>query len=196
MVAEDKGGQGLGGFDLALALEQAGRQLLMVPLNEAAARIARRLLGVGENDAARAELGADDSGLDDSVADAPRGLIPRPTDDRNAGGARRIEADLREVWKHLDRNTLFRHHWGGHKAKGAEYERIISEVFEPELAELTTRVTRSCVSVYRGHEPEIRLVAVWRWSVTRQRLVAYDRLDPSWSPEWSRELAERAWEAR
>jgi hypothetical protein len=66
----------------------------------------------------------------------------------------------------------------------------------PEPAELTTRVTRSSVSVYRGHEPDIRLVAVWRWSVTRRRLVAYDRLDPSWSPEWSRELAENAWEAR
>ncbi len=37
VVAEDRGGQGLGSFDLALALEQAGRQLLMVPLNEAAA---------------------------------------------------------------------------------------------------------------------------------------------------------------
>jgi alkylation response protein AidB-like acyl-CoA dehydrogenase len=37
VVAEDHGGQGLGSFDLALALEQAGRQLLMIPLNEAAA---------------------------------------------------------------------------------------------------------------------------------------------------------------
>jgi len=37
VVAEDRGGEGLGAFDLALALEQAGRQLLMVPLNETAA---------------------------------------------------------------------------------------------------------------------------------------------------------------
>jgi alkylation response protein AidB-like acyl-CoA dehydrogenase len=37
VVAEDRGGQGLGAFDLALALEQAGRQLLLVPLVEAAA---------------------------------------------------------------------------------------------------------------------------------------------------------------
>ena len=37
VVPEDRGGQGLGSFDLALALEQAGRQLLMVPLNEVAA---------------------------------------------------------------------------------------------------------------------------------------------------------------
>ena len=36
-VSEPHGGQGLGAFDLALALEQAGRQLLMVPLLEAAA---------------------------------------------------------------------------------------------------------------------------------------------------------------
>ena len=52
-------------------------------------------------------------------------------------GARRVRADLREVWRGLDRNTLFRHHWGGHRAKGAEYERIVQEVFEPELASLT-----------------------------------------------------------
>jgi len=58
-------------------------------------------------------------------------------------GARRIEADLRQVWQHLDRNTLFRHHWGGHKAKGAEYERIISEVFEPELAALSDDAVRA-----------------------------------------------------
>jgi alkylation response protein AidB-like acyl-CoA dehydrogenase len=37
VVGEGRGGQGLGLFDLALALEQAGRQLLMVPLLEAAA---------------------------------------------------------------------------------------------------------------------------------------------------------------
>ena len=37
VVAEGHGGQGLGVFDLALAIEQAGRQLLMVPLIEASA---------------------------------------------------------------------------------------------------------------------------------------------------------------
>jgi alkylation response protein AidB-like acyl-CoA dehydrogenase len=36
-VAEARGGQGLGAFDLALALEQAGRHLLLVPLIEATA---------------------------------------------------------------------------------------------------------------------------------------------------------------
>jgi 5-methyltetrahydrofolate--homocysteine methyltransferase len=52
-------------------------------------------------------------------------------------GARRVHTTLQDVWQYLDRNTLFRHHWGGHRAKGAEYERIIAEVFEPELASLS-----------------------------------------------------------
>jgi alkylation response protein AidB-like acyl-CoA dehydrogenase len=37
LVPEAQGGQGLGTFELALALEQAGRQLMLVPLLEAAA---------------------------------------------------------------------------------------------------------------------------------------------------------------
>jgi 5-methyltetrahydrofolate--homocysteine methyltransferase len=57
-------------------------------------------------------------------------------------GARRVAADLRQVWQYLDRNTLFRHHWGGHKVKGPEYERIIREVFEPELASLSEDALR------------------------------------------------------
>jgi 5-methyltetrahydrofolate--homocysteine methyltransferase len=57
-------------------------------------------------------------------------------------GARRVAADLRDVWRGLDRNTLFRHHWGGHRAKGPEYERIVREVFEPELALLTEDALR------------------------------------------------------
>ena len=64
----------------------------------------------------------------------PRRDVPVPTPP--FWGARRITADLRAVWQYLDRNTLFRHHWGGHKAKGAEYERIVRELFEPELARL------------------------------------------------------------
>ncbi|MDQ3810209.1 MAG: dihydropteroate synthase, partial [Chloroflexota bacterium] len=58
--------------------------------------------------------------------------IPRPP----VWGARRLSADLRDVWRHLDLNTLFRHHWGGHRAKGAEYERIVREIFAPQLQEL------------------------------------------------------------
>ncbi|HEX8966482.1 MAG TPA: vitamin B12 dependent-methionine synthase activation domain-containing protein, partial [Chloroflexota bacterium] len=51
-------------------------------------------------------------------------------------GARRIDADLRDVWDGLDRNTLFRHHWGGYRARGPEYERIVRDIFEPRLEAL------------------------------------------------------------
>jgi hypothetical protein len=56
VVAEDRGGQGLGSFDLALALEQAGRRLLMVPLNEAAA-VAWTLSRATDHSRASAALG-------------------------------------------------------------------------------------------------------------------------------------------
>jgi hypothetical protein len=81
-----------------------------------------------------------------------------------------------------------------HGALPAGLEAAAAEVAPP--AELTARVTRSSVAVYRGHEPDIRLVAVWRWSRSRGGLVAYDRLDPAWAPEWSRAIAANAWEAR
>jgi 5-methyltetrahydrofolate--homocysteine methyltransferase len=51
-------------------------------------------------------------------------------------GVQVVAAKLPDVWQHLDRNTLFRHHWGGHRAKGADYTRIVEDVFEPELLRL------------------------------------------------------------
>ena len=64
--------------------------------------------------------------------------VPRPP----FWGARRVEARLPDVWQHLDRNTLFRHHWGGHRAKGDDYERIVREVFEPQLRQLQIEAVR------------------------------------------------------
>lgn len=57
-------------------------------------------------------------------------------------GTRVLEVDLADVWPLLDRNTLFRHHWGGHRAKGPEYQNIVETVFEPELARLQEDVAR------------------------------------------------------
>ncbi len=57
-------------------------------------------------------------------------------------GARRVPVSLEDAWRHLDLNTLYRHHWGGHRAKGPEYQRIIDEVFAPELAGLKADALR------------------------------------------------------
>jgi 5-methyltetrahydrofolate--homocysteine methyltransferase len=70
----------------------------------------------------------------------PRRDVPVPTPP--FWGGRRVSVALPDAWRYLDRNTLFRHHWGGHKAKGAEYERIVREVFEPELARLQEQALR------------------------------------------------------
>jgi 5-methyltetrahydrofolate--homocysteine methyltransferase len=67
-------------------------------------------------------------------APPPRHDVPLPSP--SYWGPRRVAAELGDGWPLLDRNTLFRHHWGGHRAKGAEYERIVADVFEPELARL------------------------------------------------------------
>jgi hypothetical protein len=62
------------------------------------------------------------------------------------------------------------------------------------------RVTRSYAyvylvgpGVYDLDGESARLIAVWRWSPVRRRLVATDR---QWSPAWSRPIAERGWAGR
>jgi 5-methyltetrahydrofolate--homocysteine methyltransferase len=57
-------------------------------------------------------------------------------------GARRREADLREVWRSLDRNTLFRFHWGGYRVADTRYPTLVRELFEPALDELMAEAVR------------------------------------------------------
>lgn len=64
--------------------------------------------------------------------------VPKPSH----FGVRQLQPALADVWTHLDRNTLFRHHWGGFKAKGEQFERIVQETFEPELARLMEDAVR------------------------------------------------------
>ncbi|MCC7105575.1 MAG: methionine synthase [Chloroflexi bacterium] len=58
-------------------------------------------------------------------------------------GARRVgDVQLADAWAVLDKNTLFRLHWGAFKAKGAEYDAIIRDEFEPRLAALQAESAR------------------------------------------------------
>jgi 5-methyltetrahydrofolate--homocysteine methyltransferase len=57
-------------------------------------------------------------------------------------GTGRRTADLREVWRNLDRNTLFRFHWGGYRASDATYPALVHDLFEPGLAQLTDAAIR------------------------------------------------------
>jgi 5-methyltetrahydrofolate--homocysteine methyltransferase len=88
-------------------------------------------------------------------------------------GSQRIRADLRDVWQSLDRNTLFRHHWGGHRAKGAEYDRIVREVFEPELEALM----RDALS--QGWLDALIVAGYFPCNASDDELILFDPRDPS-----------------
>ncbi|MFO7168573.1 MAG: methionine synthase [Chloroflexota bacterium] len=49
-------------------------------------------------------------------------------------GTRHIEAlPIEDLFRYIDRNTLFRLHWGAKNAKGEQWERLVDEEFEPRL---------------------------------------------------------------
>jgi 5-methyltetrahydrofolate--homocysteine methyltransferase len=52
-------------------------------------------------------------------------------------GFRKLERlPLDELFRYFDLNTLYRLHWGAKNAKGAEYDRLVAEEFEPRLARM------------------------------------------------------------
>jgi 5-methyltetrahydrofolate--homocysteine methyltransferase len=79
--------------------------------------------------------------------DAPADNAP-PTDDasvRSAAatdspvptppfwGAREVEVDMDEVYRHLDTHVLFKLHWGGRGVKGEDWKRLLRDDFQPRL---------------------------------------------------------------
>jgi 5-methyltetrahydrofolate--homocysteine methyltransferase len=68
---------------------------------------------------------------DDSVRSAARADAPVPTPP--FWGAREIDVDMNEVYRHLDTHVLFKLHWGGRGVKGEEWQKLLSEDFIPRL---------------------------------------------------------------
>jgi 5-methyltetrahydrofolate--homocysteine methyltransferase len=68
---------------------------------------------------------------DDSVRSSARTDVPIP--EPAFWGVRDLDPDLDEVYPYLDRHVLFKLHWGGRGVKGEEWERLVSEDFEPRL---------------------------------------------------------------
>ena len=49
-------------------------------------------------------------------------------------GTRHIEAlPIEELFRYIDRNTLYRLHWGAKNAKGEQWEQLVRDEFEPRL---------------------------------------------------------------
>jgi len=68
---------------------------------------------------------------DDSVRSSVRTDTPIP--EPPFWGVRELDPDLDEVYPYLDRHVLFKLHWGGRGVKGEEWERLVSDDFQPRL---------------------------------------------------------------
>ncbi len=99
---------------------------------------ARAALVAKTRDAARRLREQPDEPEDDAppVTDAS---VRAPTSEENPipeppfWGAREIEVDLDEVYRHLDTHVLFKLHWGGRGVKGDAWRRLVAEDFQPRL---------------------------------------------------------------
>ena len=101
-------------------IDEPSREALLTKTRESA----RRLREKGPEPQ---ELRTDD----DSVRSAARTDVPVPTPP--FWGAREIEVDMDEVYRHLDTHVLFKLHWGGRGVKGERWRRLLSEEFMPRL---------------------------------------------------------------
>ncbi|MBV9103428.1 MAG: methionine synthase, partial [Candidatus Eremiobacteraeota bacterium] len=73
--------------------------------------------------------------------------VPRPP----FFGVRTLDAiDLRELWPCFDLKSLFRLSWGGGNAKGAQWDRMLHEEFEPRLSRYRAIAEREPLLVPRA----------------------------------------------
>jgi 5-methyltetrahydrofolate--homocysteine methyltransferase len=56
-------------------------------------------------------------------------------------GVREVEVDMDEVYRHLDTHVLFKLHWGGRGVKGQEWQRLVSDDFQPRLERMWREAT-------------------------------------------------------
>ena len=64
-----------------------------------------------------------------SLVKGERADVPRPP----FWGVGTFDVDLREVWPCFDLRSLYRLSWGASNSKGAAFERLVAEEFEPRL---------------------------------------------------------------
>jgi 5-methyltetrahydrofolate--homocysteine methyltransferase len=89
-------------------------------------------------------------------------------------GAKHIpRLPLAELFRYFDLNTLYRLHWGAKNAKGAEYERLVREEYEPRLRRLKTE------SLTGGWLTPGAVYGYFPVAADGDTLVVYDPQDPA-----------------
>jgi 5-methyltetrahydrofolate--homocysteine methyltransferase len=111
-------------FDGLAKMDQLVDEQARAALVEKTRAAAQRLREKGPEPA---ELPTDDA----SVRSAARTDVPIP--EPPFWGAREVQVDMDEVYRHLDTHVLFKLHWGGRGVKGDDWRKLVSEDFQPRL---------------------------------------------------------------
>jgi len=89
-------------------------------------------------------------------------------------GARTIErVEPKELWPHFDLKSLYRLSWGGANLKGAEWDRVVREEFEPRLRRFEALAEREDVI-----SPRVAY-GYFRAAGSGDDVILYDPADPS-----------------
>jgi 5-methyltetrahydrofolate--homocysteine methyltransferase len=95
--------------------------------------------------------------------------VPRPA----FLGSRVLERlPLAELYERIDRNTLYRLHWGAKNAKGERWERLLAEEFEPRLERYRAEALAT------GWIAPQAAYGIWSAAADGDALVLYDPRDP------------------
>jgi 5-methyltetrahydrofolate--homocysteine methyltransferase len=135
--------------------------------------VSTRLADVTEGVARRAELQAR------ARTTAPSGTARRPSRDITIPdapflGAKHVaRLPVAELIELFDLNTLYRLHWGAKNAKGAEYERLVREEYEPRLKRFSTEALTGGWLTPGG------VYGYFPVAADGDTLVVYDPTDPS-----------------
>jgi 5-methyltetrahydrofolate--homocysteine methyltransferase len=76
---------------------------------------------------------------DASVRSAARTDLPIP--EPPWWGVREVDAELEEVYHHLDTHVLFKLHWGGRGVKGEAWRKLVDDDFRPRLERMWREAT-------------------------------------------------------
>ncbi len=111
-------------------VDPQARQALVAKTREAA-RVLREAPVVTDDDAPPVD--------DASVRSPASAEVPVP--DPPFWGARELDVDMDEVYRHLDTHVLFKLHWGGKGVKGAAWEELVRDDFQPRLERMWSEQT-------------------------------------------------------
>ena len=134
--------------------------------------VAERHRRVRERTERRAELKATvaDRAMDrDAQRPSPDVGVPEPA----FYGTKVIERlPLEALFQRIDLNTLYRLHWGAKNAKGAEWDRLVAEEFEPRLEAYQAKALASGWIVPQA------AYGIWPAATEGDALILYDPEDP------------------